>query len=94
MHTRHRSRRGPGSETVCPDQRVYDALTDLSAYALTMDIECHRVEDQLANLAQDGSPAGEVQALLRLRSDLAEELNAFRGAIEAFHQFLLPTTAS
>jgi hypothetical protein len=93
MQARHRCRRRAGPNTACPNQRVYDALTDLIAYALSLDLECHRVEHRLGELADEGSSAAEVQALVYLRSELAEELTAFRGAIEAFKHCVLPQTA-
>jgi hypothetical protein len=70
------------------DQRVNDALTDLSAYALTLDTECHRLEVRVLELAQQESSASERRALLRKRAEMAEELSAFREVISALHEQL------
>ena len=63
-----------------------DALTDLSTYALTLDVECHHLDDRLRELAQTESSAAERRALVRERDELVEELTAFRGAITALSE--------
>ncbi len=83
VETRHRSQRASGSETRRPDKRLCDALTDLNAYALTLDVECHRVESSVLELADGESSAADILAVLRKRRELAEELQAFRCAITA-----------
>ena len=64
-------------------KRVNDALTDLSAYALTLDVECHRLDDRMLELAQQDSSASERRDLVRKRAEMAEELSAFRRVISA-----------
>ena len=86
MRTKRRPERNSGSETREFDQRVNDALTDLSAYALTLDVECLRLDDRLLELAQTESLAAERRALLRERNEIAEELTALRRTIRAFQQ--------
>jgi hypothetical protein len=63
---------------------VHDALTDLSAYALSLDVERHRVDDRLLELAEIESSVAERRALLRERDAIAEELTALRQTIAAF----------
>jgi hypothetical protein len=80
-----RPRRGePGPEFGGVDQNVHDALTDLSAYALSLDVERHRVDDRLLELAEIESSVAERRALLRERDAIAEELTALRQTIAAF----------
>jgi len=73
--------RGAGLE-----ERVNDALTDLSAYALRLDIECHRLDARFDELTQRESSAAERKALVRERAEIAEEICAFRGIIAALHE--------
>jgi hypothetical protein len=68
------------------DKRVNDALTDLSAYALTLDIECHRLDNRVLELAQQDSSASERRAVVRKRDEIADELSAFRQVITEFQQ--------
>jgi hypothetical protein len=63
------------------DQSVYDALTDLSAYALTLDAEHRRLDDRLVKLAEIDSSVAERRAVLRERDDVAEQVRALRGVI-------------
>jgi hypothetical protein len=63
------------------DRRADDALTDLHGYALLLDAECHRMGDRLSELANETAPGTDLSTLVRQRADLAEELEAFRGAI-------------
>jgi len=89
MQTRHRSRRPLACEAGRSGQRLFDALTDLNAYALTLDIECHRIEDRALELADVDSSGSEILGLLRERRELAEELIALRGVISALEHTLL-----
>jgi hypothetical protein len=66
------------------DQSVHDALTDLSAYALSLDLERHRVDDRILELAEIESTVAERRALLRERDGIVEELTALRRTIAAF----------
>ena len=77
-----RELRQPGER----EKRVNDALTDLSAYALTLDIECHRLDDRVLELAQQDSSASERRDVVRKRDELADELSAFRQVISDFQQ--------
>lgn len=81
-----RSQREPRPAARGRDQRVNDALTDLSAYALTLETECHRLEVRVLQLAQQESSASERRALVRRRAEIAEELSAFREVISAFDE--------
>jgi hypothetical protein len=86
MPPRRRSRREPRPDAAGLDPRVSDALTDLSTYALTLDVECHRLDHRLNELAQTESSAAERRALVRERDELAEELTALRGTITALSE--------
>jgi hypothetical protein len=66
------------------DRRVHDAVTNLSAYALTLEVERKRLDDRLIDLARIESSAADRRALLRERDEIGRELNAFRRAIRAF----------
>jgi hypothetical protein len=61
-----------------------DALTDLDAYALLLEIQCQRLETRVNELANAGSSDAECLAQLRERAEMAEELTAFRAAVAAF----------
>jgi hypothetical protein len=80
---RRRYQRDSRRDIGVPNERANEALTDLSAYALTLDVECHRLEDRMLELAQQDSSAAERRALVRERAEMAEELNAFRRVISA-----------
>jgi hypothetical protein len=83
------ARSGPESTPRWPEPRVYEALTDLSAYALRFDFEVQRLNDRLAELAAAETSAAERRALMRERDEMVEELQAFRGAISAFQRDVL-----
>ena len=68
------------------DKRVNDALTDLNAYALTLDVECHRLDDRVLELAQQDSSASERRDVVRKRDEIADELSAFRQVIRELKQ--------
>jgi hypothetical protein len=78
---RDRPRGGAGLE-----ERVNDALTDLSAYALRLDIECHRLDRRFDELTDQESSAAERRALVQERAEIAEEISAFRRIIAALHE--------
>ena len=86
MRARRHAQREPRPEAQGVEQRAYDALTDLSTYALTLDVECHRLDDRLHELAQIESSAAERRALVRERDEIAEELTAFRRVIAALSE--------
>jgi hypothetical protein len=63
---------------------MHDALTDLDAYALLLEIQCQRLERRVIELANAGLSDAECLAQLRERAEMAEELTAFRSAVAAF----------
>jgi hypothetical protein len=74
-------------------ERANDALTNLSAYALTLDLEYHRLDDRLMELAKTEPAAAELGSVLRERAELAAEREAFRGAVMALREQLSPIPA-
>jgi hypothetical protein len=62
-------------------ERAHDALTNLSAYAMTLDAVYLRLQDRLIELANTESAASELQSVLREREDIAAEREAFRSAV-------------
>jgi hypothetical protein len=89
MQAKRHSQGAPDLGVDWPDRRVNDALTDLSAYALTLEAEHHRLEDRLLELAGNESSTAERRAVLRERDEISEELNAFRRAVTALRDQLL-----
>ena len=69
-------------------QSANDALTDLSAYALTLDAERLRLENRLRELAASNSSVEERHPLLRERDEICEELAALRAAIGALREHI------
>jgi hypothetical protein len=86
MQSDRRRQRGRRSEAPDSDQRVNDAITDLSAYALMLDIERHRLDDRLLELAQVESLAAERRSLMREHDEIAAEISALRHAAGAFRE--------
>jgi hypothetical protein len=70
------------------DKRMSDALTDLAAYALNLDIEYDRLGKRVGELSEEQCSGADLSALLRERAELAEERQEFRGAIAAFREQL------
>jgi chromosome segregation ATPase len=68
------------------NQRAYEALTDLSAYALTLDSERLRLDSRLNELAEVDSSVEQRHALLRERDEISEELAALRATIAALRE--------
>ena len=68
------------------NQRVNDALTDLSAYALTLDSERLRLDNRLRELAGVESSVEERHPLLREHDEICEALAALRATIGAFRE--------
>lgn len=80
---RRRTRR----ELVAPDGKVADdAITNLSAYALKLDVEYHRLDDRLLELVEAESKAEELRAVLRERDQIGAEREAFRRSVAALHE--------
>ena len=67
-------------------ERAQDALTNLSAYAMTLDALYLRLDDRLVELANTGSGASELQSVLREREDIAAEREAFRSAVMSLRE--------
>lgn len=65
------------------NQKAYEALTDLSAYALTLDSERLRLDSRLSELTEIDSSVQQRQALLLEREEISEELAALRATITA-----------
>lgn len=70
------------------NQNAYEALTDLSAYALTLDSERLRLESRLSELAQIDSSVQQRHALLLARDEISEELAALRATIIALRDII------
>jgi len=63
-----------------------DAITNLSAYALSLDFEYHRVDERLRECLKAGTAAAEeLGALLREREELGAAREAFRRSVVALH---------
>jgi spore coat protein CotH len=69
-------------------QRAYDALTDLSAYALTLDGERLRLDTRLNELAEIDSSVEERNALVRERDEISEQRDALRATITALREHI------
>ncbi|HTP22275.1 MAG TPA: hypothetical protein VMJ65_21885 [Solirubrobacteraceae bacterium] len=82
---KRRSQRKPGQPREL-DKRIDDALTDLRAYALTLDVECHRLGSRVLELAQQDSSTSERRAVVQERDEIADELSAFRQVISELAQ--------
>jgi hypothetical protein len=83
MGTRPRSQRKRGPDAPVDDKRVDDAITDLSAYALSLDAERDRLDGRVMELAAQESSTAERRAVVRERAEIDEELSAFRRIIRA-----------
>ena len=67
-------------------KRADDAITNLSAYALKLDFEYHRVDDRLLDLLRgDAGAADELRGLLRERDELGAARVAFRRSVASLH---------
>ena len=65
------------------DPRVNDAISDLSAYALSLDAERDRLDDRFTELVAQESSTDERRAVARERGEIEEERSAFRRIIGA-----------
>ena len=83
MRMRRRFTPEPGSEHGGAHQRANDAITNLSAYALTLDVEYHRLDDRMLELVKAESKAEELRAVLREREEIGAEREAFRLSVSA-----------
>jgi hypothetical protein len=67
-------------------KRADDAITNLSAYALTLDCEYHRLDDRLLELMKGEAAATEdLRTVLRERDELGAAREAFRRSVAALH---------
>ena len=81
--TAARSCRPSGLAPADATRRLDDALTELAAYALLMEVERNRVQQRFMELGAIESSAADRVDLMRQSSEMAEELEAFRGALTA-----------
>ena len=58
-----------------------DALTELAAYALLMEVERNRVQHRFMELGAIESTAADRVDLMRQSAEMSEELEAFRGVL-------------
>lgn len=86
----YHSGRKPRPRGADPNERVSDALTDLIAYALNLDMEYQRLDRRAGELTQEECSVADLRSVLRERAELAEEVQEFRGAIAAFREQLGP----
>ena len=63
--------------------RIRDALTELHAYALTLDAELRRTQDRLAELDRGGAPSDELSSLRKRRAELTAQLDLLDWTISA-----------
>lgn len=85
-----RMRRRARRELVAPEDHVGkvadDAITNLSAYALKLDVEYHRLDDRLRERLKGGAAAAEeLRALLHEREELGAAREAFRRSVDSLH---------
>lgn len=67
-------------------KRADDAITNLSAYALKLDCEYHRLDDRLLELLNgEAAAAEELRTVLRERDELGAAREAFRRSVTALH---------
>jgi hypothetical protein len=86
MGALYRRRSDLGSEGKGAGGPANEALTNLSMYALTLDVEYHRLDDRLLELAKTDSDPGELRAVVRERDEIAAERAAFRDAVAALRE--------
>lgn len=63
------------------NRRMDDALTELAAYALLMEVERNRVQQRFMELGAIESSAADRVELMRQSSEMSEEVEAFRGVL-------------
>lgn len=82
--TRHRAKPDPAPRGDDAGKRADDAITNLSAYALKLDFEYHRLHDRLVELLEDDAAAAEeLRTALRERDELGAGRDAFRQSLAA-----------
>ncbi len=81
---RHGTNLGAAARGDDPGKRADDAITNLSAYALKLDFEYHRLHDRLLELLKgDGAAAEDLRRALRERDELGAAREAFRRSVAA-----------
>jgi hypothetical protein len=83
---RHRAKLDPVALGDNAGTRADDAITNLSAYALKLDVEYHRLDDRfLELLKREPAAPEELRTVLRERDDLGAAREAFRRSVSALH---------
>jgi predicted RNA binding protein with dsRBD fold (UPF0201 family) len=83
---RRRAKLDPAARDDDAGKRADDAITNLSAYALKLDFEYHRLHDQLRELLKgEATAAEELRTVLRERDELGAAREAFRKSVAALH---------
>jgi hypothetical protein len=85
VHGRRRARLDAAVAGDDAGKRADDAITNLSAYALRLDFEYHRLDDRLLELSGEGAAGEEVRTVLRERNELGAARDAFRRSVTALH---------
>lgn len=80
-----RRRKREAARSSAPGKRAEDAITNLSAYALGLDLEYHQVSDRLVELLKGDVAADELRTLLRERDELEAAREAFRRSVAELH---------
>jgi hypothetical protein len=76
----------PGPTDGGTAKRTQDALTNLSAYAMTLDAVYLRLDDRLLDLANTDAGTTELQSVLRERAEIGAEREAFRRAVTSLRE--------
>jgi hypothetical protein len=76
---------GPASDIWASGRgtRIRDALTELHAYALTLDAELRRTQDRLEELGPAGDPSAELSSLRGRQAELTAQLDLLDRTIRA-----------
>ena len=83
---RRRTKPDPATRADDGGKRADDAITNLSAYALKLDFEYHRLHDRLLELLKgEAAAAEELHVVLRERDELGAAREAFRRSVAALH---------
>ena len=77
------SSRPDGSASVDATRQMDDALTELAAYALLMEVERNRIQRRFIELGATESSAADRVELMDEASEMGEELEAFRDTLTA-----------
>ncbi len=85
VRMRRRAKVDPAELSDNTGTRADDAITDLSAYALKLDFEYHRLDDRLLELLKGEAAAEELRTVLRERDELGRAREAFRRSVAALH---------